>query len=155
ACVEARAPAAERGFDFSLASIERRTGGRLGVAALDTETGVWLTHRPDERFAMCSTFKPLLAAQALSVAARLAGYLEQPVQSSAGDLIDPSPVTRANLEAGSNTMTIEQLCAAAVEQSDNAAADLVLRSLSGPQGLTDFLRASGDDVTRLDRTEPS
>lgn len=155
ACVEAPAPAPERHFDLRLVSIEARTGGRLGVAALDTQTGAWLTHRPDDRFAMCSTFKPLLAAQALDIAARLAGYLEQPVQYSAADLIDPSPVTRANLERGSNTMTIEQLCAAAVEQSDNAAANLLLRSLSGPQGLTNFLRANGDDVTRLDRTEPS
>src|ERR1700691_6451133 len=44
-----------------LASIEERVGGRLGVAALDTATGRRLGYRDTELFAMCSTFKFLLA----------------------------------------------------------------------------------------------
>ena len=35
--------------------------GAFGVSMLDTETGLALGWRRDERFAMCSTFKLLLA----------------------------------------------------------------------------------------------
>lgn len=43
-----------------LADIERRNGGRLGVYAIDTGSGQTLSHRADEPFLMCSTFKGLL-----------------------------------------------------------------------------------------------
>jgi beta-lactamase class A len=51
-------------------------------------------------------------------------------------------------------MTIEALCAAAVEVSDNTAANLLLLAIGGPPGLTAFLRSQGDERTRLDRNEP-
>src|SRR5262245_19813620 len=43
----------------SFAKIEVDSGGRLGVAVLDTGTGALAGHRLDERFPMCSTFKAL------------------------------------------------------------------------------------------------
>ena len=46
-------------------AIEHRVGGRLGVAALNTGSGRQIGHRAEERFAMCSTFKLLLAAAVL------------------------------------------------------------------------------------------
>jgi beta-lactamase class A len=51
-------------------------------------------------------------------------------------------------------MTLGNLCAAAIEQSDNTAGNLLLRTIGGPSGLTSFVRAIGDLVTRLDRMEP-
>ena len=41
------------------ARIEKEIGARLGVAALDTHDGSMASHRTDERFPMCSTFKAL------------------------------------------------------------------------------------------------
>ena len=52
-------------------------------------------------------------------------------------------------------MPVRDLCAAAMEYSDNTAANLLLRALGGPSKLTEYLRSLGDPVTRLDRTEPS
>jgi beta-lactamase class A len=69
ACAPSRvaAPAAvQAGMPRSLAEIEARVGGRVGVFALDTGTGRQLAHRADERFAMCSTFKWALAAAVLA-----------------------------------------------------------------------------------------
>ncbi len=40
-------------------AIEARTGGRLGVAALDAEGQTLAAWRAEERFALCSTFKLL------------------------------------------------------------------------------------------------
>jgi hypothetical protein len=47
------------------------------------------------------------------------------------------------------------LCAAAIEWSDNTAANLLLTSLGGPTAVTRYARAIGDPTTRLDRNEPS
>src|SRR5260370_17643602 len=49
----------------ALADLERRNGGRLGVAALDTASGRQAGHRRDERFPLCSTFQILAPAPAL------------------------------------------------------------------------------------------
>jgi beta-lactamase class A len=46
------------------------------------------------------------------------------------------------------------LCEAAVEVSDNTAANVLLRFIGGPQALTHYFRRIGDSVTRLDRYEP-
>jgi len=51
-------------------------------------------------------------------------------------------------------MTLAELCAAALNYSDNTAANLLLASLGGPQALTAYARSIGDPVTRLDRIEP-
>ena len=49
-----------------LAALQRRHGGRLGVAILDTGNGHRLVQRADERFLMCSTFKVLAVAAVLA-----------------------------------------------------------------------------------------
>jgi beta-lactamase class A len=52
-------------------------------------------------------------------------------------------------------LPLADLCAAAVELSDNGAANLILASLGGPGGWTRYVRGLGDGVSRLDRTEPT
>ena len=69
------------------------------------------------------------------------------------DLLKYAPVTRAHVAAGG--MTIEALCAAAIEVSDNTAGNLLLHAVGGPAGLTRYARSLGDTVTRFDRTEPT
>lgn len=141
--------------DPRFAAVEQRIGGRVGVAALNTATGDWIGRRIQERFAMCSTFKWLLAAHMLHLDAHRPGYREQSVRFTSADLLEYAPVTRARMNGGTGEMTIEELCSAAVVMSDNTAANLLLRVAGGPEGLTSFLRSTGDGVTRLDRTEPS
>jgi beta-lactamase class A len=51
-------------------------------------------------------------------------------------------------------MKLSGLCEAAIEQSDNTAGNLLVQAIDGPAGLTKFARSLGDEVTRLDRTEP-
>jgi len=132
-------------------AIERRIGGRVGVAAWNTGTGDWLGRRLQERFAMCSSFKWLLAAGVLANARNGGAQLDAQVRYAQADIIPNSPRTQENLARG--WMSVEELCAATVMFSDNAAANLLLPAINGPEGLTAFLRANGDGVTRLDRTE--
>lgn len=138
--------------DERFAAIERRIGGRVGVAAFDTGSSAWLGHRMQERFAMCSTFKWLLAAQMLHMDMHMPGFREQQVRFSESDLLEYAPAARGNLARG--WMTVEEMCEAIVVVSDNTCANLLLDGAMGPEGLTRFLRANGDAVTRLDRLEP-
>jgi beta-lactamase class A len=134
-----------------IASLEASLGGRIGVAVLDTQSGRRIAHRADERFAMCSTFKWLLAAMVLAGSDRGQIPLQRRLSYTAPDLPSHSPVTSRHLAEGG--MAVEDLCAAAVEESDNGAANLLLRTFGGPQAVTAFARSLGDSVTRLDRYE--
>jgi beta-lactamase class A len=135
-----------------IADIERRHGGRLGVFAFDTGSKRTLAYRADERFLMCSTFKGLLAALVLSRVDAGTEKLIRMVPYSEKDLIFTSPVTKSNV--GQGAMSVGALCQAVLEVSDNTAAILLMRSVGGPAGLTQFIRSLGDTVTRSDRYEP-
>ena len=134
------------------AAIEQHVAGRLGVAGLDTATGRRLAYRADERFALCSTFKWLLGAQVLARAEAGVEQLSRVVRYAETDLLEYAPVTRAHVGAGG--MTISQLVSAAIQYSDNTAANLLLRAVGGPASFTAYLRQLGDQSTRLDRFEP-
>jgi beta-lactamase class A len=136
-----------------IAELERRTGGRLGVAAIDTGTKVRIDYRAFEAFPMCSTFKLLLAGAILARVDSGKERLDRGVPFSNRDLLDYAPVTSAHVSDGS--LTVGELTAAAVEVSDNTAANLLLASIGGPDGLNTFIRSLGDRITQLDRTEPS
>ncbi|MBL8744487.1 MAG: class A beta-lactamase, partial [Myxococcales bacterium] len=135
------------------ASLEMETGGRLGVAALDLGTGAEIGHRPDDRFAMCSTFKWILAAAILAASDAGELSLSRDVAFGEKDLLEYAPTTRASLAAG--RLTVEALARAIVVNSDNTAANLLLPLIGGPAGLTAFVRKHGDSVTRFDRDEPT
>jgi beta-lactamase class A len=136
-----------------LMALEAHSGRRLGVAALDTGTGRRVVHRAGERFAMCSTFKLALAGAVLARVDAGKESMERTVAYTSKDLLSYAPITRERAQEGS--MTVGALCAAAVEVSDNTAANLLLRTLGGPAGFTRYLRSLGDEVTRLDRDEPT
>lgn len=135
----------------SFQAIESRVGGRVGVFALTNE-GRSLSHRSNERFAMCSTFKWVLAACVLEMSERNELTLTEPLSYSQADLHADSPVTREHVNEGK--MRIDALCEAAVTRSDNTAANLLLERIGGPKRLRRFMIMHGDSTTRLDRTEP-
>ncbi|WP_210292914.1 class A beta-lactamase [Bradyrhizobium septentrionale] len=132
------------------ARIELATSGRLGVAAHDMETGLRASQRGDERFPMCSTFKALASAAVLHRVDRDESSLDQRVQIEAKDILAYAPVTKEHV---GSSMTLSELCEAAITLSDNTAANLLLREIGGPAGLTSFFRTIGDNVSRLDRWE--
>jgi beta-lactamase class A len=134
-------------------TLEHREGGRLGVVAIDTATGRRVEHRGRERFAMCSTFKFLAAAAILQHVDRGAERLDRMIEYGESDLLEYAPVSKEHVKDGG--MVLAEICAAAVQWSDNTAANLMLKILGGPEGLTAFIRTLGDTVTRLDNTEPS
>jgi beta-lactamase class A len=147
------APASPDGIDRRLSAIQDSLGrgARLGLMAVDTGSGRQIAFNADARFAMCSTFKLPLAAFVLRLADRRLLSLAEQLSFGPHDLLDNSPIVQANL--GRGRLSIEALAAATVRQSDNSAANLLLRRTGGPGALTDFVRACGDKVTRIDRYE--
>ena len=137
-------------FENAVAALERRHGGRLGVAVLDTASGKLRAHRGDERFPLCSTFKFLAASFVLTRVDRKEESLDRRIVYGKSDLVTYSPVTEKHAGEG---MTVGAICEAAVTLSDNTAGNLLLDSFGGPAGLTVYMRSLGDDVTRLDRRE--
>ncbi|TBR39049.1 MULTISPECIES: class A beta-lactamase [Dyella] len=141
------------GKQDKFADLERRFGGRLGVAIHDLETGQKAGHRQDERFLMCSTFKLLEAAAILARVDKGAESLDRRIVFGPDVLLSHAPITRQH--AGGEGMTVGELCQAAITVSDNTAANLLLESLGGLMAFNGFLRSLGDHVTRLDRNEPT
>ncbi|MBV9148564.1 MAG: class A beta-lactamase [Candidatus Eremiobacteraeota bacterium] len=137
----------------AIEKIEAETQGRLGVVIADTGSRKTIAYRADERFPMCSTFKVLAVSAILSNVDRGTENLDRHVSYSNADLLDYAPVTRTHVREGS--MTLRALCEAAIQYSDNTAANLLLKVLGGPQAVTEFARAHGDATTILSRTEPT
>jgi len=135
-----------------IAALEKRIGGRVGVYLRDITGRVLIAHRAAERFPMCSTFKFLLAAAALKRVDQGQMALDQVLHYGEADLLSYAPVTKAHV--GKGGLPLGDLCAAAVTMSDNTAANVILRTLGGPQAVTAFARTIGDQDTRLDRNEP-
>ncbi|MDN7560489.1 PEN-B family class A beta-lactamase [Burkholderia orbicola] len=147
AAADAIAPAAAA---TTLADLERDAGGRLGVCAIDTASGRVIEHRAGERFPFCSTFKAILSAAVLAQSVERPGLLQQRVTYTKADLVNYSPVSEKHVGAG---MTVAALCEAAIQYSDNSAANLLMKLIGGPSAVTAYARSIGDDAFRLDRWE--
>ncbi len=139
-------------WDAEISRIEHDSGGRLGVAMLDTLNGARAGHHVDDRFPMCSTFKLLASAAVLKRVEAGQDRLERRITFEARDIVINSAITKDR--TGGDGMALEELCAAAMAYSDNTAGNLLLASLGGPPGLTAYARSLGDTITRLDRIEP-
>lgn len=135
---------------LDLTPIEDRYSARVGMYALDLDTGGSLEHRADTPFSMCSTFKTYAVARVLQLAELGRRDLAMTQQIAASDIVENSPVTSAHV---GRSMRLDELCSAALINSDNAAGNLLLRCIGGPPEITTFARSVGDDRSRLDRWE--
>ena len=149
-----RAHAADNGETHpaatQFAKLESIYGGRLGVCAVDTANGAQTRYRADERFPFCSTFKVILAGAILTQSTQNAGLLQRRIRYTQKDMVNYSPVSSKHVADG---MTVGQLCRAALQYSDNTAANMLIRQVGGPAAVTAFALSIGIDEFRLDRVE--
>jgi len=131
--------------------IEAAGGGTLGVEIVNTATGMSVGINQDRRFGHASSFKFSLAALLLQRHAAGTIDADRRVTWTEADMLPPSPFTTQRLAEGA---TLRELARATQTTSDNTAADILLRALGGPAGLTGFWRSLGDEVSRADRFEP-
>jgi beta-lactamase class A len=148
------APSPPIGADVheALAALERNSGGRLGVSAINTGNGIQLHYHADQAFPFCSTFKVILCGAVLSRPGTLEEVLSQRIQFTQSDVVNYSPVSAQHVADG---MTVGELCQAALQFSDNTAANVLISLVGGPAAVTSFARSIGDSTFRLDRVETS
>jgi beta-lactamase class A len=139
-----------------LRALEASYQGRIGAFAYDTGTGRSVGHRSHERFPSNSTFKAILCGAVLHKARTVdPGLMERRLFWTAEEASSSghAPVTgqEKNIENG---LSAAELCHATITESDNGAANVLLKQIGGPQGMTNYYRSLGDPVGRLDRYEP-
>ncbi len=125
-------------FERGIEAIEAQSGGRIGVAMLDTATGQRFEYRADERFTMCSTFKMLAAALVLHRGDRREEDLERRIRFDASALVTYSPVTGTRV--GGNGMSLAELCEAAITPSSRGTASRLGRRRQDRVGLARHLQ---------------
>lgn len=140
------------GLKRAVQTEEKTLQARIGMAVLDTGTGMTWQYRGNERFPLNSTHKAFVCAALLSKVDRKALSLDQHVSIEKNMLVPYSPVTEKSLAP--QVMTLGEVCRAAVSYSDNTAANVALNVIGGPTAFTSFMRSIGDTKTRLDRQEP-
>ncbi|MET4129769.1 class A beta-lactamase [Roseovarius sp. MBR-6] len=135
----------------AIENIEQRLDARVGLLVRDSGSDWSISHRADERFLMSSTFKPMLCGAVLKLADDGMLDLDEHIAIHPQDILEYAPVTRTMI---GNTMTIGDLCFAALDMSDNTATNLLIDRIGGPEAVTAFMREIGDPISRLDRREP-
>lgn len=135
-------------------AIEARVGGRLGVMLVSPDDRLILANRDTERFPICSTFKLPLAVMVLSDvdAGRLP--LERALPFGQRRVVEHSPVISQMKRDGASDISVEAALAAAMTQSDNTAANLLLTLVGDNSGYSRRIEAAfGNDSIRMDRSE--
>lgn len=134
-----------------LAKLETSSGGRIGLAAINTGNNQQIQYRANESFPMQCTSKVMGVVAILKKSMRDNQLLQERVLYKKSDLTNWTPITEKHLNDG---MTVAELCAAAISYSDNTAMNLLARKLNGPPGLNKFARSIGDNHFKLDHWWP-
>lgn len=150
ACVPADGGMAGR-FASRLRILEASANGVLGTSFYDMATRQSVNHNGFARFPHCSSFKLSLAALVLHLDQTGVIDADERISWTRDDLMSVSPFTTRRIDEGA---TLRELAEFTQKYSDNAAANILLRRLGGPERLTAFWRSLGDETSRLDRIEP-
>lgn len=134
-----------------LAQLEASTGGRLGIAAVNTGNNQHIQYRANEYFPVGCTAKVIGVAAILKKSMKNSQLLQEKIKYKKNDLTNWTPITGKHLVDG---MTIAELCAAAISYSDNTAMNLLTQKLGGPAGLNAFARSINDNHFKLDHWWP-
>ena len=108
--------------------LEARHNAFIGLYAANLQSGLVVDNRADEPFALCSTFKTYAAARVLRGVADGEFSLDQPIFVPPEGVLPNSPVTGERL---GQQMTLAELSQAALQRSDNLAANLLLEAIGG------------------------
>lgn len=124
--------------------------GRLGVAVLDLRTGERWGHQADRPFPMQSVFKfPLGVAVLKTVdAGRL--RLDSKIVIRRRDLSAPWSPINERFQPPSVSYTVRELLERAVGESDNTAADVLMRRIGGPAAVTRLVGVPGIRISRYE-----
>lgn len=140
-------------LDREIAAIEKQSQGRLGVALLDLRDRKTWSHRGSESFPMQSVFKLPLAIAALQAVEAGRFKLDDRITIRRSEFsLYHSPLAKA-FKGESNDYALRELIRLTAAESDNTAADNLMRRIGGPKVVSDMLRAGGIVGISVDRYE--
>lgn len=143
-------PALER-LVAEIERLEELSGGTMGVAAIDLETGREAYLNPDESFPMASTYKVPIAVQLLTRVDRGEIALSDMIEVEPGDLHPGSGTIASLFDDPGVVLSLRNLLELMLLISDNSATDLTLTAAGGGAAVTDRMRALGIEGIRVDR----
>lgn len=131
---------------------DRAAPARLEVAVQNIDGGEVWARNAVQTFPMQSVFKAPLGAAVLAEVDAKRLSLDETVTIGDMELSPPlSPIAQA--WPGRSTYTVRELLIAAVRDSDNTAADVLMRRIGGPGALKSWLVEKGIVGLRIDRYE--
>jgi beta-lactamase class A len=151
---------AETGLQRQVAAIASSARGKVAVACALTGSSLNCDLNPRAHPPMQSVFKIPLAITALHLIEKGRWSLEQPIRFQASDRILPRTVSplQEKYPHAEVDVPFRELLRLAIVESDNAAADVILRTIGGPRVVDDYLSSLGirgfhlqDDEAAVDR----
>ena len=137
-------------LDVDVKRLASTVDAKVGVAAIELENGNTFRLHADEAFPMASVFKMPLA---LTVLRRVdSGALKLDQMFTIREFSPGHTPIRERANGKPVTLTLRELVAAAVSDSDNSAGDFLL-SLVTPVAVTQRMRELSANGIRVDRTE--
>ena len=131
---------------------DRVAPGALGVAVEDLSTGQIISFNGEKRFPLQSVSKAPLGAAVMAEVEAGRLKLDDVVLIEDVDLSPPhSPI--ADAWPARNTYTIQELLERAVGDSDNTAADVLMKRVGGPGAVTAWLQGRKVNHLDIDRYE--
>jgi beta-lactamase class A len=126
--------------------------GVLGFGLMNLESGEFWVRLDDRTFPMMSVFKLPLAAAALSEVEVGRLNLAETLTLTDKTLSPPLSLI-ADVWPARTAYTVGELLTAAVVDSDNTAADLLMKRIGGPGAVDSWLQSKKIDEVRVDRYE--
>lgn len=139
-------------LDKGITQLADRVDGRLEVAVQTIDGGELWARNAEQTFPLQSVFKAPLGAAVLAEVDGGRLSLDEAITIGDMELSPPfSPISQA--WPGRKTYTVRELLVAAVRDSDNTAADVLMRKIGGPGALKSWLVEKGIIGLRIDRYE--
>lgn len=129
---------ANTSIEDKLKKLESTTEGRIGLFAINTDNGQIIEYRANETFPTGCTSKVIGVAAVLKKSMEDPSLLAKNIKYVKEDLVAWSPISEKNISKG---LTVQDLCAASISYSDNTAMNLLLNTIDGVQGMTQFARS--------------
>lgn len=141
------------GLNRTMAKLaDRARPGALGVGLMNLESGQTFTLNGERRFPMQSVFKLPLAATALAEVDARRLRLDEPVVLTKEQLSTRySPIAEGYPTR--RDYTLDEMLVAAITDSDNTAADVLMKRIGGPGAVTAWLVSKHVTEIRVDRYE--
>jgi beta-lactamase class A len=139
------------GLQDRIAQVATAEQGKIGLAAIDLDSGAMLSVNGDARFPMASAVKVAIAATFLDGVDRGRWKLTTMYTLDEGDRVRSDGITDTLPHPGV-ALSGANLVELSLTVSDNTATDMLLKAVGGPAAVTRWLVSKGIAGQRVDRS---